>query len=77
MPTSELECLHGPDGCAGPVELRSPGYGYQIWPFCKRHGAERIQREHDAIGRYGNPCSPCVPSDFEPTYAGERWSQDD
>jgi hypothetical protein len=71
-----LECLEGPEGCAGPVELRWPGYGSHCWPRCELHGDARVKREEEAIERYGNPDSPCIPEDFDPSYAGERWDED-
>ncbi len=69
-----LECLEGPDGCAGTVEMRWPGYGERLWPRCEKHGDDRQAREDQARDRY--PDGPCTPSDFDPTYAGERWHDD-
>jgi hypothetical protein len=70
------DCLDGPDGCGGEVLYRWPGYGERNWPRCEKHGEERVEREAGAVERYGNPDSPCVPSDFDPDYAGERWDED-
>lgn len=72
-----LECLEGPGGCAGPVEMRWPGYGEKSWPRCQRHGDARLLREEQARERYGDPDSPCPPSGFDPLDAGERWDDDD
>lgn len=71
-----LDCLEGPDGCEGPVEMRWPGYGHRSWPRCEHHGAARVQREQGAVARYGNPDSPCPPRGFDPSYAGERWDDE-
>jgi hypothetical protein len=72
-----LECLEGPEGCSGAVEYRWPGYGDRNWPRCQRHGDARVAREEDAMRRYGNPDSPCPPFGFDPSYAGERWDEED
>lgn len=71
-PAEALECLNGPDGCKGPVEYRWPGYGERYWPRCEHHGEERLAREDEARERY--PVLP--PSDFDPSFAGERWDED-
>ena len=68
-----LECLEGPDGCAGEVDYRWPGYGDRSWPRCERHGEDRLQREEAAIERYPD-LGP--PADFDPLDAGERWDED-
>lgn len=64
-----LECIDGPQGCVGPVELRWPGSGTRLWPRCERHGEERLEREEDLSGRYPT----LQPSDFDELDAGERW----
>jgi hypothetical protein len=68
-----LECLEGPDGCAGEVLYRWPGYGDRAWPRCERHGEQRVQREEAATERYPD-LGP--PPGFDPDDAGERWSED-
>lgn len=67
-----MECLDGPDGCGGPVELRWPGYGEKRWPRCERHGEERVAREEENIARYA-PDGPVAPEGFDPLDAGESW----
>jgi len=69
-----LECIEGPEDCAGPVELRWPGYGERCWPRCERHGRERVEREETAQERYPDTVWP--PADFDPLDAGERWADD-
>ena len=64
-----LECLDGPAGCRGSVELRNPGYGFGAYPRCERHGAARVEREAENRRRYFGP----EPSDFDPADAGESW----
>ena len=46
-----LECLDGPDGCRGAVELRNPGYGTRGFPRCERHGRARQERERATSSR--------------------------
>jgi hypothetical protein len=70
-----MECLEGPEGCRGPVEMRWPGYGEKPWPRCQHHGDERERREDENVRRY-NPDGPGPPSGFDPTYAGESWDYD-
>lgn len=36
-----LECIDGPSGCDGEVELRYPGHGEWRWPRCVVHGERR------------------------------------
>lgn len=74
---NELECLNGPDGCSGAVELRWPGYGEKMWPRCKKHGDERLAREEEGMAKYGHPDSALAPAGFDPMDAGERWDEDD
>lgn len=66
-----LECLDGPDGCRGAVELRNPGYGVHCYHRCSAHGAARLDREAENRRRYFGP----EPSDFDPADANERWSE--
>lgn len=73
-PDARLECMEGPNGCAGEVLYRWPGYGERTWPRCERHGEARVAREDEARERY--PDGPCAPADFDPSYAGERWDED-
>lgn len=70
----EKRCIQETQGCEGPVEYRMSlsGTGKSI-PRCEKHWAERLQREDEIRRRY--PTN--VPADFDPSYAGERWSEDD
>lgn len=68
-----LECLDGPDGCRGAVELRNPGYGTRGYPRCERHGRARQERERDASRRYPG----LRPADFDECDAGESWGNED
>lgn len=68
----ELECIDGPEGCRGPVELRWPGYGHKGYPRCERHGDARVERERRNIERYA-PDGPSAPDGFDPLDAGEEW----
>jgi hypothetical protein len=71
--TTELECLDGPEGCEGEVELRwSPDNLAKPWPRCDAHFARRLeQAEHNL-----ELMSPAPPDWFDESYAGERWDED-
>lgn len=69
-----LECLDGPEGCKGPVEYRMPlSPSGRAFPRCDRHWEKRLEEQERINQRY-----PFLqPADFDPSYAGERWSEDD
>jgi len=75
---SYYECLEGPVGCSGPVGMHAAlsGSGSR-YPRCQLHFdryVERVQPKMDAIAeRY--PAQ--APAWFDPTFCGERWSDDD
>lgn len=71
-----MECLeHGDERspCEGTVEYRmalSPsGVSY---PRCERHWLLRLDEQERINRRYPT----LQPSDFDPTYAGERWDDE-
>lgn len=69
----EIRCLeHGAD-CSGPIEYRyalsSTGRSF---PRCDYHWELRLQEQERIEARY--PAT--APSDFDPSYAGERWEGD-
>lgn len=71
------DCLdHGNGECTGAVEYRMSlsGTGTPI-ARCDGHWAKRLD-EQERINR-DYPDSPCAPSWFDPTAAGERWDDDD
>lgn len=71
-----IECLDDhKGGCSGAVELRPSlsGTGTPI-PRCDAHWAARLDWQDEHNRAY--PDSPCPPSWFDPTYAGERWDED-
>jgi len=68
-----LRCIDGPEGCAGPVKQRWPGYGQRTWSRCEQHANARIHREH--AHRDEIPDGACIPTDFDPADAGERWAE--
>lgn len=70
----ELECLNSGDPnnpCKGPVEYHSTGMG-KAFPRCEKHWTKRLETEERINQRY--PVH--APSDFDPTYCGERWDDD-
>lgn len=74
----ELECLEDNDECRGAVEYRvslSPtGISY---PRCAHHWSKRLDAEEQMNERVGSWRSDVPPPWFDPTAAGERWSEDD
>lgn len=73
----QLECLddYGNDECKGAIEYRMPLSGTgRSFPRCDGHWSERLDVQEGINRRY--PDSPSAPSDFDPTYAGERWDDD-
>jgi hypothetical protein len=70
-----LECLDGPDGCSGDVEYRMPlSSTGKPFPRCEKHWDERLDEQERINERY--PDSPCAPSWFDESYAGERWDDE-
>ena len=71
------ECLdsHHEDGCEGEVEYRFPLSGTgKSFPRCDKHWGQRLDKQAKINERY--PDSSMPPSDFDPTYAGERWDDE-
>lgn len=65
-----------PEGCEGKVEYRLPLTDTGIpYPRCDKHWAARLDIQAGINERY--PDSPIPPADFDPSYAGERWNEDD
>ena len=72
-----LECLEGPEGCAGAVEYRPvPPRGERAFPRCELHSEQRWARydDPDSIERWADSDVP--PPWFDPSAAGERWEDD-
>ena len=70
-------CLEFGDGseCKGPVEYRPTlDASLKAWPRCDHHAAGYYRRMEENQEKYGGDC---VPADFDPTYAGERWYEDE
>jgi hypothetical protein len=66
-----MECLeHGTD-CKGEVtNITTDGIKY--WPRCEFHAELRLKREDEIRERY--PYNH--PSEFDASYAGERWDDE-
>ena len=71
---ADLECLDRHQGdCTGPVEYRFPlSATGKSFPRCDGHWAERLRIQEGINRRYPEQ----QPSDFDPTFAGERWDED-
>lgn len=70
-----LECINGPELCAGHVEYRmalsKTGVSY---PRCEAHWGARLDTEDRLRRDY--PDSPIAPAWFDPSYAGESWDDE-
>lgn len=69
-----VECIDNYlDTCEGAVEYRMALSGTGIsYPRCDKHWSVRLDAEEKLRERY-----PVMqPSDFDPSYAGERWDED-
>lgn len=79
--TEELTCLDRHDQennpCSGAVEYRMPLSGTgRSFPRCDGHWDKRLRKQEEITRRYA-PDSDVPPAGFDPTYAGERWNEDD
>lgn len=69
------DCIEYGDRCDGLVEYRYPLSGTgKSFARCDFHWSERLDAQERISERYSD--SDCAPSWFDPTYAGERWSDD-
>ena len=61
------------DPCEGAVEFRVAlsGTGRSV-PRCERHWEQRLALQDEINARYPQQ----QPSDFDPSYAGERWDDE-
>lgn len=72
----EPTCLERGDrrGCEGPVSYRMPLSGSgESFPRCAKHWHARLASQERLRERHPET----VPADFDPSYAGERWNEDD
>ena len=75
MRTEQPRCLQeGPD-CQGPVEyhINPDRDDFKAFPRCEFHQRKRLDQAEKNRGWM----SDVPPAWFDPTYAGERWSEDD
>lgn len=73
-----LECLddHGENTCRGPIEFHSVDPGRAVaFPRCEKHWGARLDSRENSIEKYEN--SDVAPDWFDPSFAGERWDEDD
>ena len=72
------ECMESEDKrtpCEGAVQLRLHPYTTVSWPRCDIHFHRWMEKLEENERRYHGH-SDVPPSDFDPTYAGERWDED-
>jgi hypothetical protein len=70
-----LRCINEDDGqCEGEVRMRERFAGaLHPYPRCEAHYGERL----DLDERLRTDYPVLAPRDFDPSYAGERWNEDD
>jgi len=71
----EFECLdeRGEDTCRGPLQYRTALSGTgKSFVRCDKHWGDRLRKQDEINRRYPHH----QPSDFDPSYAGERWNDD-
>jgi hypothetical protein len=75
-PPAAEDCLDfHPETCAGAVEYRMALSGTGVpYPRCDKHWSDRLDTEQRLRRDY--PDSPCPPSWFDASYAGEHWDSD-
>ncbi len=73
---SEPDCIEGPEGCGGKVEfhLNPDRDDLKAFARCEVHQAARLERAERHISEGWNSDVP--PPWFDPTYAGERWTDE-
>lgn len=70
--SDQLECINGPDDCAGAVEYRMALSGTGVhYPRCDGHWAARLDTEERLRRDYPDSSTP--PAWFDPAAAGETW----
>jgi hypothetical protein len=71
----ELECVEGPGpDCSGPVYPHESVAGTgAVYPRCDGHYTEKLRVAQEIAERY--PAHP--PADFDPSYAGESWYEEE
>jgi hypothetical protein len=70
-----LRCLQEGSDCKGPVTYwTSPDRDdFKSFPRCEYHGEKRMEQAEKNLELMRDT----PPSWFDPSYAGERWSEDD
>lgn len=76
--TDTPKCMddRGHGTCLGEVQYHMQPYpSTKSFPRCERHWEDRCKLQDQIDKRYA-PNSDVPPIGFDPTYAGERWSDD-
>jgi hypothetical protein len=71
---NDLECLdRHKGGCSGLVEYRfALSATGRSFPRCDAHWGKRLDEQEEINRKYPS----LQPSDFDPSYAGERWDDE-
>lgn len=71
-----IDSDHGP--CRGEVFERYTLSGSGMtFPRCEHHYDEYVARTQPRIDEINRRYPATAPADFDPSYAGERWDEDD
>lgn len=76
MDDPTMECLEDgrdDDPCRGKIEMRMSLDSMKSWPRCEHHAKGWYERSEKNL----ELLSDTPASWFDPSYAGERWSEDD
>jgi hypothetical protein len=70
-----LECLDGPEECGGEVEFRTTPDrdDFRAFPRCEVHFERRLGEAERTLELLSDVPAPW----FDPSYAGERWQEED
>lgn len=72
------ECLDGPEGCGGEVVARAALSGSGMyWTRCDLHYLKYRERLTPIIDDVNRRYPKLPPADFDPSYAGEQWDEDE
>lgn len=72
----QRECVNDEAGpCRGELSFRRAAGGTCDITRCEAHWEERDEKEREIRENYPDSSTP--PSWFDPTYAGERWNEED
>lgn len=76
----DWECIDAREdlaSCQGEVFPRSSLTGVTTTERCEHHYAQYVERTQPRLDEINRRYPERAPADFDPTYAGERWDEED